>query len=258
MDVVQSSSKPEDLFIYLVNHRAPLDRQSARQVGADSSVKIFKTTVGSNTLTHIRTVHDPQSIISPNDLVGYPDGQSFYFTNDHGTKVGLFHGLEIFRRSSTVGYCHSHTGCKLAIRKMQANNGIARAQNDTIYVTSMVGVISILERQSDDSLVVTDTVSTDRGLDNASIDSEGALWIAGFPNAFTFFKHFANPSVPAPSSGLRITINTGPSSFYGEKYKVAKVFEDDGNIASGTTSVVYDAQRRRLFLHDLNFSTDDD
>jgi hypothetical protein len=36
------------------------------------------------------------------------------------------------------------------------------------------------------------------------------------------FKHFADPSVPAPSSALRMSINTGPGAFYGEKYKVDK------------------------------------
>lgn len=46
----------------------------------------------------------------------------------------------------------------------------------------------------------------------------------GFPDVFTFmFKHFSDPSVPAPSSALRMTLNTGSSSFFGEKYKLDKV-----------------------------------
>ncbi|KNZ80456.1 Serum paraoxonase/arylesterase 2 [Termitomyces sp. J132] len=250
MDIVQSSSNSDELFVYLINHRAPLVHQSAREVGADSTVEIFRTVIDSDSLIHIRTVQDP-IIICPNDVVGYPDGQSFYFTNDHGEKV---RGLEYFgRKSSSVGYCHAQTGCKHAITNMQGNNGIARAQNDSLYVVnSLAGVINILERQSDDTLVISDTIPTDRSLDNASIDSDGALWIAGFPDALTFlFKHFPNPSIPAPSSALRMTLNTGSSSFFGEKYKLEKVFEDSGSIASGTTSVVHDAQRHRLFLHGM-------
>ncbi|KAG6813313.1 hypothetical protein H0H92_012126 [Tricholoma furcatifolium] len=253
MDVVHSSSNPEELFIYLVNHRAPLASHSAQAVGADSSVEVFKTIIGSDTLTHIRTVEDPV-IHCPNDLVGYPDGQSFYFTNDHGAKVGLMREFDVFgRRTSSVGYCHAQTGCKYAIAKMHGNNGIARALNDTFYVgNSLMGGITVLERQSDDSLVITDAIHTDRPLDNISLDSRGALWAAGFPDVPTlFFKHFRNFSIPAPSSALRASINTGPSSFYGEKYKLDTVFEDDGNVASGTTSVVYDAERHRLFLHGL-------
>jgi len=88
MDVVPSSSDPQELFIYLVNHRVPLGDRSAKQVGADSVIEIFKTTVGGKTLTHIKTVED-SIIICPNDVLGSADGKSFYFTNDHAAKVGL-------------------------------------------------------------------------------------------------------------------------------------------------------------------------
>lgn len=87
MDVVPSSSDPKKLFVYLVNHRAPLTGVSEK-VGADSSVEIFSTVLGSSTMTHVKTVEDP-AIITPNDIVGYPDGKSFYFTNDHGAKTGI-------------------------------------------------------------------------------------------------------------------------------------------------------------------------
>jgi len=88
MDVVPSSANPSDLFIYLVNHRAPPGDILAKDVGADSVIEIFKTTVGGRTLTHLKTIESPV-IITPNDIVGSPDGNSFYFTNDHGEKVGL-------------------------------------------------------------------------------------------------------------------------------------------------------------------------
>ena len=88
MDVVPSSSNPSELLVYLINHRAPLGGLRAKDVGADSVVEIFKTTLGGDTLTHIKTVQDPV-ILTPNDVVGSPDGKSFYFTNDHGAKTGL-------------------------------------------------------------------------------------------------------------------------------------------------------------------------
>lgn len=132
-------------------------------------------------------------------------------------------------------------------------------------------------------------------MDNLSIDSEGHVWAAceifrifwtlsfvdinrhlpiAFPKILiTVGKHFEDPSLPAPSSALRFSINTGPNAFYGEKYKVDKVrlwffvskmkvftlfgcyqaFEDDGHIASGITTVVHDARHRRLFLHGKAF-----
>ena len=87
LDVVPSSADPKELFVYAVNHRKPVHGQ-ATLVGADSVVEIFKTTIGANTLTHVRTIESP-IINTPNDLVGSPDGKSFYFTNDHGVKIGF-------------------------------------------------------------------------------------------------------------------------------------------------------------------------
>lgn len=94
MDVVPSSSNPQDLYIYLVNHRIPLGGRSPEQVGADSVIEIFKTTIGGNALTHIKTVED-SIIIAPNDVVGSADGNSFYFTNDHAIKVGFVSSLSL-------------------------------------------------------------------------------------------------------------------------------------------------------------------
>lgn len=87
LDVVPSATNPKELFVYAINHRKPVLGR-ANQVGADSVVEIFKTTVGGNTLTHVRTIKSP-IIDTPNDLVGSPDGKSFYFTNDHGVKIGF-------------------------------------------------------------------------------------------------------------------------------------------------------------------------
>lgn len=88
MDVVPSSADPNRLFVYLVNHRAPPNGQSAKLVGADSVIEIFETRVGSNTLTHITTV-EHSTIITPNDLIGFDDGKSFYVTNDRSQKIGF-------------------------------------------------------------------------------------------------------------------------------------------------------------------------
>lgn len=87
MDVVPSASSSKDLFVYLVNHRPPVDKDPVK-FGANSTIEIFKTRVGASTLTHLHTVHSPV-IISPNDLVGSSDGKSFYFTNDAGAKTGF-------------------------------------------------------------------------------------------------------------------------------------------------------------------------
>jgi len=253
MDVVPSSSNPKDLFVYLVNHQ-PFVGQDSQKVGANSTIEIFKTKVGWSTLTHLHTVHSPV-IITPNDLVGSSDGKSFYFTNDAGAKTGLMRLLhQVILRTpvSSVGYCHVDEGCKLATPKIHDANGIASV-NDTFYVAnSLKGSVTVFERQIDNSLVLTDVIKTDRIVDNLSIDQDGMVWTGALLDLFSFVKHLSNPSTPAASSASRISLNTGEGVFYGHKFKVEKVFEDGGNIASGITSAVHDAKRGRLFLHGIS------
>ena len=47
--------------------------------------------------------------------------------------------------------------------------------------------------------------------------------MAGLPQSLTALAHMRNPSLLSPSNAARISINTGPNAFYGEKYKVEKV-----------------------------------
>ena len=88
MDVVASEHDPSILYVYLVNHRKPISGDPQR-IGADSVIEVFQTQIGHNELTYMRTFEDPTVIITPNDVVGSPDGTSIYFTNDHARKTGL-------------------------------------------------------------------------------------------------------------------------------------------------------------------------
>jgi len=90
MDVVASTVPGEEdiAWVYAVNHRPPEPAADATKVGADSVVEIFKTKIGSNVLEHVRTVRDTH-VVTPNDLVGRPDGKGFWVSNDHSAKVGL-------------------------------------------------------------------------------------------------------------------------------------------------------------------------
>lgn len=45
----------------------------------------------------------------------------------------------------------------------------------------------------------------------------------GLPKSLATVDHINNPDLIAPSSVLRMSINTGESSFFGEKYLVEKV-----------------------------------
>ncbi|KAJ3829430.1 hypothetical protein F5880DRAFT_430383 [Lentinula raphanica] len=251
MDVVPSASNPNELFVYLVNHRAPPDGQDARVVGADSVIEVFKTTVSGDRLFHVKTVKDP-AIITPNDIAGDADGRGFFFTNDHSIKTGHARLIRnAFFASNTVGYCHLERGCKIVATGLHSNNGIAKASNGTVYVASNLGgAVSIFERQEDESLLLTDVVPLGQLLDNISLDNEGSIWAAAFPRAQDIIEHLTkNPKHRSPVAAFKISANLGPRSFYGEKYIVEKVFEDDGNIVSGSTSIVHDSERGLLFMH---------
>ncbi|KAF9527376.1 hypothetical protein CPB83DRAFT_403804 [Crepidotus variabilis] len=254
MDIVPSATGADELYVYLVNHRAPLGA-SAFDVGADSAIEIFRTALGSDTLTHLQTVED-SIIVTPNDVVGESDGKGFYFTNDYAEKVSWKRHLDasVGRKSSSVGYCHVADGCHLAITNLHGSNGIAMAENRTFYVANAInGGVTILEEQMDHTLVMTDVISIDRGIDNLSVDSEGHVWAASFPKALKlFFTYLNDPTIPAPSSVHRFSINTNPKEIpYGIKYKADKVFEDEGPVASGATSAAYDTERKLLFISGL-------
>lgn len=61
-------------------------------------------------------------------------------------------------------------------------------------------------------------------MDNVAIDENGALWVAGFPSALAYVDHVQScGSNPAPSTAFRMTLNTGRSAFFGEKFKIDKV-----------------------------------
>jgi len=257
MDVVTSSSDPNNLFIYLVNHRAPLVGNRG-EVGSDEAIEVFRTRVGEETMTHLHTFEDPVTMISVNDVVGSPDGQSVYFTNDGAQKVvSLMYLMSIIARPEqfTVGYCHkAHSGCQIAVDHLRSINGIAKSPwNDTYYVAYMLrGGIAVLSKQIDNTLVLDDEISSDRGFDNLSVDDDGVLWAVGMPKFGKSLAKVDNPDRLAPSSIHRVSVNTGEGSFTGKKYLVEKVIEDDGTLISGATAVVHDTRRKKLFIHGIS------
>ena len=69
----------------------------------------------------------------------------------------------------------------------------------------------------------------------------------------THGDHLFDPELQSPSAAFALTVNTGLESYYGAKYKVKRVFEDDGSLMTGVTTVAYDALRTKLFMHGVYF-----
>ncbi|KAL5531070.1 hypothetical protein ACEPAG_3946 [Sanghuangporus baumii] len=256
MDVVASKERPSELLLYLVNHREPLPPANAMDVGTDSVVEVFRSIPGADEMHYVATFQDPV-ISTPNDIYATGDDASFYFTNDHGfVKAGLVRRLNIdafFDLGwSNIGYCHALHGCKTVVSNLVGINGIVKGRDGKFFVSSSKsGRIYVLDHHENNTLSVSDVLYLDRTVDNLSMDQTGAIWGAGMVNALHLFNvHFETPSINTPSSAIRITEENGAGD-KGGKFKVQTMFEDDGKVASGSTSAVYDAERKKLYLHGI-------
>lgn len=104
MDVVSDSHDLDKLWVYMINHRLPLDGHDGK-VSMDSVVEVFSTRAGSQTLKHISTIENP-IINTPNDIIGQSDGKACWFTNDHGAHTGFVRPLDC---SCLVIFVHKTT-----------------------------------------------------------------------------------------------------------------------------------------------------
>lgn len=258
MDVVTSSENPDELWFYLVNHRAPA-KGDPKKVGADSVIQVFRGASpavpghASERLVWVKT-YNSKHLHTPNDIVGSPDGKSFYWTNDHSTAVAWTRPYEgMFQRPVTnVGYCHEKTGCKVAVSGLVGANGIASNGNGTFYVASTAGWIQVLEEQKDHTFTLGERIMTDNTpVDNLALSADGALYAAGFLKMMPFVKTVFGADISPPSLALRVTKNTGQDAFFGHKYKVEKVFENDGSLMITSTSVAFDSDQKILYLHGI-------
>lgn len=63
------------------------------------------------------------------------------------------------KRWANVGYCHAQAGCKSAIGGLLGASAITMDKEGKVYVGSTIsGNVQVLERQSDNTLVVNDVI----------------------------------------------------------------------------------------------------
>lgn len=89
---VRVDPNTDTLRLLLINHRPPIDPVTgealdAKIVGANSTIELFQTKAGSETMRHVRTYAD-ELIMTPN-RVAWVNDHAFVFTNDHSAKVGF-------------------------------------------------------------------------------------------------------------------------------------------------------------------------
>ena len=101
-----------------------------------------------------------------------------------------------------------------------------------------------MELRPDLTLVELAVIRTTMPMDNLSVDKNGDIYAAAFPQAYKNLGSDRNPyNIDVPSTILRIR------KLQDGTYEVKKALEDhEGRIMSGTTVARYDAMTGRFFM----------
>ncbi|MEO1039336.1 MAG: hypothetical protein AAFX09_07295 [Pseudomonadota bacterium] len=187
-------------------------------------------------LTHTETI-SYEALRSPNDLVAVgPD--AFYASNDiyFGDtlmgRVEAFLGLPL----ASVSYWDGASG-RIAAGGLIYGNGIEVSEDGTeLYAASLLGrSVHVFARDAaSGALTRTGKLHAPLGVDNIERGPDGALYIGGHPQIFTFLDHQRDPDVHAPSEVMRLDPQTGEWSI---------VFASTGEeIDASSVGAVHDGQ----------------
>ncbi|KAJ5256799.1 calcium-dependent phosphotriesterase [Penicillium angulare] len=246
------------LRFWLINHRPPVSPETgepmnASKVGANSTIEIFDLDSTSETLEHVKTIVS-DAIITPNDLAVDEDGVGFAVTNDHTAKAGLSRVWELFAGGGSISYCQTDSGkCHVAVREgCNMPNGIVNIDKGIFAVThSGLGIVASYKIKGDEIIKLTE-LDLQMPLDNMSLDDEGNVFVAGFPNGLYMLKAMKSPyTVTVPATTFKIPQQALTKSGNGEdpESSIVKILEDrDGKKLPSTTVVVHDAKTERFFL----------
>ncbi|KAF5620138.1 serum paraoxonase arylesterase [Fusarium sp. NRRL 52700] len=234
-----------EVDLFLVNLRPSVDADG-RLVdqyvhGGNATIEHFVTGPQATEMKHIRTYANHR-IATPNRVAVMND-KSFYISNDHGPhKFGWRHHLSMILGFSDVTFCDTQT-CKTVAPNLQFPNGLVINDNILYLPDSITGRLCIYRIIPNKDLKKIDEVNLGYGVDNASVDENGDIWIAAFPIGVEIFKAYNDPyNAHPPSAVLRVRKIEG-------EYVVEKMLEDaKGEVLPAATTVVHDAKTGKLFL----------
>jgi hypothetical protein len=129
---------------------------------------------------------------------------------------------------------------------------LVRGLDGLFYVpSSLTGKIGVYSLSST-ALTKVDEIEIGMPIDNLSVDANGDLFAAAFPDALKMVKEMKNvDGVPVPATVWQIRKGTEEEKSSGTvNYLVWKVLEDRESkvLPSGTTTAVHDAKTGRIFL----------
>jgi len=240
------------LRFWIINNRPAVDESGKqldpKKVGANSTIEAFDLAKGSSKLRHVKTFH-ADAILTPNSIEATGDG-GFLFTNDHGAdKHSLWREVAFLFGPGSVGYCNAKGECKTAYPEGSFSNGIVKGKDGLYYVAqTTTNRVTVLELQPDGSLVKIDEILVGMPIDNLTIDTNGDIFVAGFPKILGLVAALADPiNVNCASTVFRIrrTIDGEGKAVH----EVTKVLEDiEAKVLPCSTVAVHDAKTGRFFL----------
>lgn len=240
----------DQLRFWLINMRPPVDPATgdaldAYKYGGNLTVEVFDLDQTSETLVHVKTIAS-DALLAANNLAVMEDGVGFLVTNDHSSRMGTFRSLGFFFPSGSVSYCRTDTGkCEIIAEKgFSFSNGIVQGHDGLFYVAHSARGLITVHTLADGEFVQVDKIPVGFPLDNLSVDTEGNIHVAAFPDVASFFKLQTDPenNKNAPATALRIFKSNG-------QYEVEKLVEDkEAKSMPISTAVTHDVQTNRLFM----------
>ena len=210
----------EKSYLYVVNHPT-----------SNSTVELFE--IIGPFLSHKET-YKGSLLSSPNDVAGDEIGK-FYVTNDHGNTSERGKMIEDYLRMpySYLLY-YDGTQFKKAHKGMVYANGVQLSNDGTkIFTSHTIGhEVFVLDRKkANGMLILKHTIDFGTGLDNIDVDENDVVWVAAHPKLLDFVSHAKDETSWSPSQFFRMDL-------VDKKYKIKKIYENDGSQISGSSVVV--------------------
>jgi len=186
------------------------------------------------TIKHRETFSNAQ-LISPNDVKAM-GGRSFYVSQDikYALKPWKVFLATLFGLEGGSVFYFDGNNWKVVAQDIHFANAIACSQDQRrLYLgeTNKMRIRVYDRNQENGDLFFKEYIPLKAGPDNINIDSQGNLWVAGYPNMLAIAKHLGNKSAKSPVQITKLT-------FDGDKLlEMKNMLTSSGNIVSGISAV---------------------
>jgi arylesterase/paraoxonase len=213
--------------LFVINHPPAGTGRAAH------TIEIFD--LAGDELVHRASLTDPL-LTMPNDLVAVGINR-FYVTNTHKHGRGRLQTLETFLQLAGATVVHyGPDGFRIEVPNLVFPNGInVSPDGESVYVATVTprSLLVYNRDPANDSLTFREEIFLGSAADNIEVDDQGRLWIGTHPKMLRLQSHRADPSVPAPSQVLRVTLDAIGG------HAVEEIYLNDGReIAAASVAAV--------------------